>query len=65
MTDALKLAAEDGDLGEVKKLVEEKKTPINTPDEFGDTALHAAVAKGRLGTYLSPFLLFPPLSYYL
>lgn len=54
MTDALKLAAEDGDLEEVRRLIETQNTPINQPDEFGDTALHAAVAKGRAGvvTYL-------------
>lgn len=51
MTDSLKLAAEDGELNEVKKLIEQQNIPINQPDEFGDTALHAAVAKGRLGMH--------------
>jgi hypothetical protein len=50
MMDALKLAADAGDLKEVKRLVEEENVPITQADEWGDTALHAAVAKGRLGT---------------
>eukprot|EP00026_Physarum_polycephalum_P013301 Phypoly_transcript_13686.p1 GENE.Phypoly_transcript_13686~~Phypoly_transcript_13686.p1 ORF type:complete len:347 (+),score=81.48 Phypoly_transcript_13686:51-1043(+) len=47
MTDALKLAADAGDLKEVKRLVEEENVPVTQADEWGDTALHAAVAKGR------------------
>ena len=53
MTDALKLAADDGDLKEVKRLIEEENIPITQADAWGDTALHAAVAKGRLGILFS------------
>lgn len=48
MTDALKLAADDGNLKEVKRLIEEENVSISQADAWGDTALHAAVAKGRL-----------------
>jgi ankyrin repeat protein len=48
MTDALKLAADDGDLKEVTRLIEEEDVPIYAADAWGDTALHAAVARGRL-----------------
>jgi hypothetical protein len=49
MTDALKLAADAGDLKEVRRLVDEEKTSVTQADAWGDTALHAAVAKGRIG----------------
>lgn len=59
MTDALKLAADDGDLKEVRHLVEEEHVPITQADAWGDTALHAAVAKGRLGMTITALINMP------
>jgi len=44
---ALKLAAAEGKLDEVKRLVEKANIAVDQPDEYGDTALHAAAQNGR------------------
>jgi len=44
---ALKVAAEDGNIDEVKKLIETLNVSVDQPDEYGDTGLHAAAAQGR------------------
>jgi len=44
---ALKLAAAEGKIDEVKRLVEQASIPVDQPDEYGDTALHAAAQNGR------------------
>jgi len=44
----LKTAAEEGNLQEVKRFIETENVPVDQSDDVGDTALHAATAKGRL-----------------
>ncbi len=56
MADSLKLAADEGDLDTLKRLIEVEHVPINQSDDYGDTALHAAVAKGRACMYMSELL---------
>ena len=36
-----------GKFDEIKKSIEEEKQDVNQVDEYGDTPLHLAVAKGR------------------
>jgi len=43
----LKSAAAEGKPDEVKRLIEEVGVPVDQPDEYGDTALHAAAQNGR------------------
>ena len=37
-----------GKFDDVKNLVENEKQDVNQTDDYGDTALHMAVTKGRL-----------------
>lgn len=45
---SLIVSASEGDIAEVKRLIEECKVDINTCDHDGRTALHLAAAEGRL-----------------
>lgn len=47
---ALKSAAAEGKLDQIKELIEKQNVDVNQPDEFGDTALHAASQNAREGT---------------
>lgn len=44
---ALKTAAAENNMAEVKRLIETANVSVDQPDEFGDTALHAACQNGR------------------
>lgn len=44
----LHIAAENGQIEEVSRLLSEKGTDVNTQDKYGDTPLHAASKKGHL-----------------